>query len=333
MARTLTIQKIEDESLWDDFVSESPQGSIFSRPVWITVAADVQGGKPCFLGVFDDTRLTAGLAFVELSHGPFSKMTTPVLTPYGGIMYRQATGKRDSEHKSYNMACADKLIAYITNRYNYAFLAHSPGLTDIRPFTWAGWNESVRYTYELDLSDTDKIWDLMERRVRTVIRNAESSLELTDGIGLEQFGSLYRRIYLDRKIKPPVDPGLVMVFLEKALDSGIAEIRTVVDKSGDILSSMALVSDEKTVYAWISGSLPEKNSAGAFTLLFWDAVKRYSDTHSTFDMVGANIPSIAFFKKGFGGTLKPYYVTERYSSLLIQIIFQAYGRLRKVVRT
>ncbi len=333
LAKTLTVKKIEDDSQWDEFVSESPQGTIFSKSFWVRTAADAQGGRPCFHGVFQEKRLVAGLSFVEISRGPLRKITTPVLTPHGGMLYRPGTGKRESEKESFNMACAEKIISCIATVYSYSFLVHSPGLTDIRPFIWAGWNESVRYTYMLELSDADRIWDLMERRVRTVLRNAESTLQLGGAIDIEHFGRLYERIYVDRRKKPPTDSKIVKLFLKNVLDSGIAEMRTVSDSDGDVLSAMVLVSDERTVYAWISGSVPEKNSTGAFTLLFWDAVKRYSGTCTELDMVGANIPPIAFFKKGFGGTLKPYYVTERYSSLFSRIVFSVYGKLRKVVRT
>ena len=331
MARKLIIQKVEDESLWDDFVSGSLQGTPFSKSRWVGIAASVQGGVPQFLGVFDGEKLAAGLTFIELSRGPFTKITTPILTPYGGVVCRRGSGKRESERVSFDMDCAESLISYIGERYGYVFLVNSPGYTDIRPFIWAGWTESVRYTYILDLDDPAKIWDVMERRVRTVLRKAEESLTLDDSIDIEQFSGLYERIYSDRGNKPPVSSGMVRAFLRDVLDSGMVEIRTARDKSGKVISSMALVYGDRTVYSWISGSIPDKNSTGAFSLLFWDAVKRHSGNFAKLDMVGANIPSIAFFKKGFGGTLCPYYVTEKYKSLFSRIVFGAYGNIRKVL--
>jgi len=227
------------------------------------------------------------------------------------------------------MECADKLIDYIGRRYSCSYLIHSPDFTDIRPFTWAGWTGIVRYTYLIDLTDPEKIWDLMERRVRTVLRKAESTLVLGKSIELEQFGRLYDRIYTDREKIPPIARSTVISFVDKMVKSGLAEIRTVLDNTGEVISAMALVSDEKTAYAWISGSIPGRNSSGAFSLLFWDAIRRYSATCLQLDMVGANIPSIAFFKKGFGGLLKPYYVTEWYSSMLSRVAFGVYAGMKR----
>ena len=327
----MTVQKINDEALWDSFVSSSPQGSVFSKTRWIKTAASAQGGMPRFFGVFENNKLAAGISCIELSKGGLKKITTPVLTPYGGMVYGPWTGKRQSEEESFNMDCAEELIKYIGSRYNYSFFIHSPGLSDIRPFTWAGWNERVRYTYVVDLTDVDEIWDHMERRVRTVLRKADSELEISGAIDLSDFGELYEHIYKDRGSKPPIERKIVTTMTGDILKSGIGEMRTVLNKAGDVISSMITVSENTTAYAWISGSIPESNSSGAFSLLFWDAIRRYSGSCTYLDMVGANFSSIAFFKKGFGGKLKPYYITEKYSSNFSKAVFRIYGQLKKLL--
>ncbi|MBN1291477.1 MAG: GNAT family N-acetyltransferase [Candidatus Latescibacteria bacterium] len=326
----MKIQRIDDEALWDSFVSSSPQGSVFSKTRWIKAAAAAQGGLPRFIGVIEDNKLAAGVTGIELSKGGFRKITTPVLTPYGGVIYRAWAGKRKSEEESYNMDCSGKLIEYIGSRYQYSFLIHSPGITDIRPFTWAGWQEKVRYTYVMDLTDIEKIWDQMERRVRTVLRKAESDLELHGAIEITDFGELYEHIYKDRGKRLPIEKKTVTAMVSDILNSGLGEMRTVLNKAGDVVSSMVVVSDETNAYAWISGSIPESNSSGAFSLLFWDVIRRYSENCTYLDMVGANIPSVAFFKKGFGAKLKPYYVTERYSSHFSKAVFRIFGQCKKL---
>jgi len=330
LPKKMTVQRINDVSLWDFFVSTSPQGTVFSKSQWLNAAAGAQGGIPRYIGVFEDRKLVAGITFVELSRGTFRKITTPALTPYGGIIYRPVSGKRLSEQDSFNMSCAEKIIEYLGPRYRYSFLVHSPGLIDIRPFVWAGWTESVRYTYILDLSDPDSIWDIMERRVRTVLRKAESTLGMGGAIDIEDFGKLYERIYLDRHNRPPVSWNSVSTLLGEVMKSGLAEMRTVRNSSGEVISAMVLIADAGRVYSWISGSIPGSNSTGAFSLLFWDTIRRYSETCTSLDMVGANIHPIAFFKKGFGGTLTPYYVTERYSSTWSRTLYSMYGGIKKL---
>ncbi len=331
VVRNLACERIEDLSAWDGFVEASPQGTVFSSSRWLESAARAQGGTPVFLGVKKNDEIVAGMPFVSIVRGPFRKATTPVLTPYGGMAYRPNPGKRSSEAESFNADCARLIIDEAQRDYNGAFIVHSPGFDDVRPFTWNGWREHVRYTYVMDITDPDALWDSLERRVRTVIRNAETSLKLGGAIDTEHFSALYERIYGDRGNPPPVATGVLRAMAEDIVGSGLGVMRTVSDEHGDIVSAMILVHDNDTVYAWISGSVPGENSSGAFSLLFWDAVRRYSASFGKLDMIGANIPSIAFFKKGFAGALIPYYVTEYHSSPFVRFAFSAYGRVRRML--
>lgn len=113
------------------------------------------------------------------------------------------------------------------------------------------------------------------------------------------------------------------------MKTGLVEVNTAREASGQVVALQVIVLDKNTVYTWIYGTIPEKNYTGADSLLIWEAIKRYRNTHKFLDLMGANIPSIAFFKKGFGGKLTPYYVTERFSSLISRISFRAYTKIRK----
>lgn len=332
MAKKLEVAVIDERPVWDDFAALSPQGTAFSQSAWVAAAAYAQGGELTMIGVYDAGKLVAGLAYVHIERGPVKKATSPAMTPYCGIHYRPDPGKRSSEAQSFNLDCASAVIQWLEKRYQHVFLVHSPAMADIRPFSWAGYSDTVRYTFVMDITDVDSLWDMLERRVRTVIRNAEDSLTLGDAVDVDTFGILYEHIYGDRGQALPFPTAMVKTMTERILKDGLAEMRSVKNASGETVSAMILVRDSNTVYAWLSGSLPGENSSGAFSLLFWDGVKRYSETHSRLDMVGANIKSIAFFKKGFAGELTPYYVSERYSSLFARLSLGAYSRFRKVFR-
>ena len=329
MATELTVRTVNDDAVWDAFNADSPQGSVFTSASWVKAACDAQGASPCFLGVFDRDRLSSALSYAEIVRGPFRKASTPVLTPYGGLLYRPVPGKRQSESDGYNLSCAELLADRLTGRYGHTMLVHHPAMTDIRAFSWTGWKDSVRYTYRIDITDADQVWDLMERRVRTVIRRAEESLELGGPVDTGQFIDLYTRIYRDRGGTPPVATAIVRALFERVMAMPGADMRSVRDGDGKVVSTMILLSDRRAVHSWLSGSLPGENGSGAFSLLFWDAVRRYSGRCTHLDMIGANLESIAFFKKGFGGLLTPYYVTERYASSFTRMLFGLYTRMTR----
>ena len=68
-------------------------------------------------------------------------------------------------------------------------------------------------------------------------------------------------------------------------------------------AALAVLEDDRAAYAWLVGS-PRGTAA---TRLFDDALARARAHAQTFDFFGANTPSLALFKKAFGGALTPFY--------------------------
>ncbi len=331
MAKELTISEIEDAPLWDAFVDESPQGTVFATSAWLGATAAACGGEPVMLGVWRNGRLAAGTAFLLQRRGPLRKASMPAVVPYGGVLYRPETGKRWSEAESFDAECAEQIVAYLGRRFHYAQVVNPPGFNDVRPFVWNGWRADVRYTYLIDIEAPDRVWDVMEHRVRKVIGHAEDTLEVGEAIDYDRFSSLFSRIYHDRGVKAPVESATIGRFAAAVLERVPSEMRTVRDRTGEIVSAVILVHDRRRVYTWMSGSLPDRNADGAYSLLFWDTIRRYAGTHRQLDLVGANMPSIAFFKKGFGGVLTPYYACDRYSSRWPRLAFHAYRTVKRLL--
>ncbi len=294
--------------------------------------AAAHGGSPVILGVWDEDKLIAGTSFVEISRGGLKKATTPLLTPYGGFIYADELAGEYADNESLKLLCAEKLIGYLQKNYDNVFLVHTPGFSDIRPFSWQGWGERVRYTYLVDITDRDLAAKRLRSRAKRKIKKAAETVEIGGGITAEQVGRLYVRIFRDRDRIPPVSEDMVTTLVGNLLKFDWIEMITAREKNGDVIALQLLVLDKKTVYTWIYGTLPEKNYSGADSLLIWKAAERYAGEYSTLDLVGANIPEIAFFKKGFGGILTPHYVTEYYSSAMTRTAFGVYSFVKGLVK-
>ncbi|MFC1650381.1 GNAT family N-acetyltransferase [Candidatus Latescibacterota bacterium] len=327
MEKKIKIRKIIDDSFWDEFVSNSDHGTVFSSSAWLKAMASAQGGEPAMLGVWEGDSLIAGVSFIEVIRGSLKKANTHILIPYGGFIYRNEPDQLQQDTSSLQLICAEKLINYLEQKYNYVFLAHSPDFMDIRPFSWQNWSQAVRYTYLVDITDPEKLWDRFRRRAQRKILKAKDTLEIGGSVGAEKVTELYEQVFNENENSMPIPREKVISMLNSLIKSGVVEVNSVIE-NGKTISVQVLAFDKKTVYTWIAGTIPEKDYTGADSLLIWNAIKRYSSTHKVLDMVGANVPSIAFFKKGFGGTLTPYYVTERYSSTAAKTAFNTYSKIK-----
>ncbi|HDY89999.1 MAG TPA: hypothetical protein ENH82_17995, partial [bacterium] len=100
MEKKIKVKRIEDVSMWDEFVANSPHGTVFSTSTWLKAGASAQGGNPVIFGVWEEKSLIAGVSFVEIIRGPLKKATTPVLTPYGGFVYNGDPDRPQLEDES-----------------------------------------------------------------------------------------------------------------------------------------------------------------------------------------------------------------------------------------
>jgi hypothetical protein len=115
-------------------------------------------------------------------------------------------------------------------------------------------------------------------------------------------------IYARGQEPAPVPVAAVTRFAALALDTGLAEARIVVSPAGEVASVVVFVRGWDTAHAWVAGADPAFNPTGATSLLYWEYL-----THAglpRFDFVGANLPAIALFKRGFGGDLVAYHTLE-----------------------
>ena len=80
------------------------------------------------------------------------------------------------------------------------------------------------------------------------------------------------------------------------------------------------------LHAWVAGADPQLRESGATSLLYWKFLEQAGGLR--FDFVGANMPGIALFKRGFGGELIPYFATQRANSRLLKAGVTARNLLR-----
>ena len=317
MPDTYEVRPVEDPQTWDDFVRTALGGSIFSSHTWLDCACRATNHALHCYGLYKNDSLLAAVSGLESRRTGFKRLTTPQLTPHGGLLFAPIPSKGPAKLEAEWGRATQLLIAHLLEHYDQVQLSLAPAIQDVREFTWSDWNARIRYTYQMDLSDLDSLWERVERRTRTVIRKAEKAgftLQPTDDLDL--FRRQYELIYAKQDGGPPIDPALVQSFATHALAAGLAQPQAIVSPEGDIASIVIFVEGFDTLYAWVAGADPAFNPSGATSLLYW---RSFQQTHlKKFDFVGANMPAIAKFKRGFGGDLVPYFVVDGFKSGLVK---------------
>ena len=319
MADTFEIQLVADDTAWDTFVRQAVGGTVFSTSAWLRCAAAASGDQIHRLGCYRNDHLVAGISGLARRRMGLYRLETPELTPYTGLLLAPVTGKGPAKGEAAQHRACAHLMDHLAKHYDRVFLTHTPAIADVRPFTWQGWDAHLRYTYRLPLGDSNALWERTERRTRTAIRKAEKlGYQLRPTSDAALFRQQYEAIYANQAGGAPVAAATAERFVAAALEAGLAQAYAIASPDGPA-AVVAFVEGFDTTYAWAAGSDPAYNHTGAISLLYW----QYWDTvaHNCFDFVGANIPSIAFFKRGFGCDLVPYYAVVGYKSRWVKRAF------------
>ncbi len=326
MADTFEIRLVADDTAWDGFVRQAIGGTVFSTSAWLRCAAAATGGQVHRLGCYRNGRLVAGISGLVRRRLGLYRLETPALTPYTGLLLAPVASKGPAKAEAAQHRACSHLLAHLAKHYDRVFLVHAPAIADVRPFTWQGWDAHLRYTYRLPLGDDNARWERIERRTRTAIRKAEKlgyQLRPTSDVAL--FRRQYEAIYANQADSPPIAAALAERFVAAALAAGLAQAYEIASSDGPA-AIVAFVRGFDTTYAWAAGADPAYNHTGAISLLYW----QYCNTavHQHFDFVGANMPSIAFFKRGFGCDLVPYYAVVGHKSRWVKRAFDLRRALR-----
>jgi hypothetical protein len=197
-------------------------------------------------------------------------------------------------------------------------IALPPQITDVRPFQWMGFKTTVRYTYYIDFPFT------LQQTDRAVRGNINKALKA---------GYVCKRSNVPSHILECIAEteerdGFNLQLDEKILELGwrlMGEdgFRCYVCYSPDgepASSSIVLYSPDGWAADWIVGTKTEHLKDGPVQLAY---SHRLADLQrrgcSVFDMVGANMDSIARMKANWGGRLVPYYVIEPYNSKVFKV--------------
>ncbi len=294
----------EDEyPLWDDFVDESPSGTVFHKSYWL----EASRRRFVIYGCFRETELYAGIPITYRVEFGMKVASRTGLTPYSGIVFKEPESKYVT--KLSNEKEASRQIARRLKRdFHVVRLAFSPGPVDLQPFIWEGFSSSMQYTYILQLDKSlEEILEAMDGSTRKHIRKAEK-----DGIAVDksdEFDQLlkvvektYERqhMVMGYRYQKAATEYFKVLAQRKQCKAFLAK-----NGNGDYIAASYFVWDNKRAYSLHGGYNFEKSHAGAHPLAIWEAIKEAKQQLGLreYDFEGSMNPRREQFARGFGGKL------------------------------
>lgn len=308
-----------EHALWDLFVDESEFGTIFQKSIWLKPLAEFQHLSFSIAACFKGGKIIGGMAFTwKKKFGLFPIMQIPLKTPFFGPVFVSSNTKYRSKIESQLHTVMNAFNDFILSRYQHFTVAFPPAVSDIRPYSWNGFETGIRYTYESKLDPDIQLQEEFDSDIRRRIKKAgelehevsidNSDAYITHAWELEQ--QSFRRHHFQQSgfskqeflsfIKTLSGEGSAMVFSMIHDGAPIASVLTVHEKTRGI------------AYYWQAGANKEYLSTGLNQLLIQRIIEHYtSEGYKKFDLLGADTDTIARYKSTFNFPLVPMYSVSK----------------------
>lgn len=195
-------------------------------------------------------------------------------------------------------------------------------VTNWLPFYWAGYQQTTRYSYLLDLQDIDQVQKGFNRNIRRNIKKAQQQLRVVHDLSIEDFYQLNKLSFDRQGIPIPYSFEQFRRHDEALAQHHARQLFFAVDENDRIHSASYLIWDKVSSYYHLSGDDPELRDSGAGILLIWKAIQFTKNQLglSTFDFEGSMMKNVEAIRRQFGAKQVPYFSLSNYDSRLFWLL-------------
>jgi len=292
-----------DEQTWDEMVTHFETGTIFHTFAWMKVVEKLRGAEKLPFGIFDGSNLVGVFPLFRLRRGPLTILASPLGgVGYGGPLLSKTYCRRAVLEQIDNLA-KDLRADYI--EFRSLELLDPTLLTDRQDIV------QEPQTYVLSLNKpTQELWASLKSECRTAIRKARKCnveiVEATDKSFLDVYYEMVKDTYRKSNRLPPFskqDYATVWDILKPR-----ERIKVLLAKHQEqVIAGAIFLHFHDKVYYWDGVAFQTYYSLRPNNLIHWTLIEwGVRNALTQYDMLGANIPRIASFKKSFGSELQAY---------------------------
>ena len=302
---------------WDQFVGNSPQGSMFCQRVFLSA---LNGSFRPFY-VLKNNELKAAFLLMET---PGSRTDLHELVIHSGPMLAGADPQQNqAQALSEEFRVLSFIAAELPEQFAAVALSTHPDLSDLRPFLWHNYQSDgpkykceLRYTAYLNIAGADRdcpldqnpVYRLANKSRRQEIRYAaKAGVTTVEEIDLELFASFYEAVFERRGLTPEPTTKEVSGVMSSLSAAGLLRMFVSRTAEGQPGSIAVFGLDARRAYYLYGANDPALRDGHTGTAVLWDAFRALAADVSEVDLEGVNSPMRGYFKLSFGAELRPYH--------------------------
>ncbi|WP_049985946.1 GNAT family N-acetyltransferase [Halobellus rufus] len=330
---SIDVRPLEDDTEWNSLVDRADGSTPFHRREALDVFADHTDTTLYPLVGYKGQEPVGLFPVFELRKGPLSAAFSPPpgrKIPYLGPVVFRTPGVKQRTHEKTHRRFVDSAIDYLDEeiRPRYVNVRPPPSYHDPRPFLWAGFEATPRYTYHVDIDrPADEVLSAASSDLRSNVRKTAEGDYQIDEAGRPEITNVIEFAQA-RHAEQGISYGVTTAFasdLASALPEHVAAY--VCTAAGEFAGGAIVLVDDDALYRWQS-VVDFEAPVPAHDLLDWHLIESGIDRGvDRYDLVGANEPRLCEYKSKFAPEVATYYELTR-SPVPPSLVAAAYDRLR-----
>ncbi|NPV10181.1 MAG: GNAT family N-acetyltransferase [Ignavibacteria bacterium] len=297
------IVNLDDD--WDAKLLEFNNWNIFQTSTWVTNYQKIYypNAKSLGLFIYEDNSLVGLIPLIKANLYFIKVVGSPIrhsLTPFMGFAFQE--GKFET--------CFNALLDYAKSmKANILSLTQGELFpNNVRNIKYSQINTYTTSVISL-LQTEDELWKKIDSKTRNQIRKGEKnnfniSFDISPEI-INSYLELRTILYQKQGMEYELSNRFLLNMFNKLPKKSIQLL--TIEYENKLISAGVFLLFNKTCYYWDGVSKAEYNKLCPNNVIQWFIIKwAKSNGFYWYDLGGTNTPSIAHFKKGYGGITKEY---------------------------
>jgi Acetyltransferase (GNAT) domain len=300
------VSAIEEYRTWAATCSHLP---LFFQPWWLDTACG--GAWAVVLAKNAEGKIIGVLPYVWQKRWGLKGIDMPALTPYLGPWYDFPEGLKKANRYALEHEVQAQLLGQVPVAWFFRQRWH-PQLHNALGFRWQGFQLDIKYTYCIDLQQTD-LSDHFTPALRNNIRNARKLYQIVKSTSPESFYALNQLSFAAQKMKMPYTAEQFERLFQASQEQQAGVLYWAIqEQTGAKEAAIWVLWDQHWAYLLASGRSAEAHN-GAVAILIEQAIQDAAASGLlVFDFEGSSLKGVEGFFRQFGGELKVGLVVKKW---------------------
>lgn len=307
-----------DSQIWDDLLQRSPQSTIVHSLLWLQLIEKYTSSKLyIFTGYLGNQIIAAVPLFYHqgrITKGFYSPMGSVMVQHLGPIFPDYDNIKQD-KREYYFREFQKELDIFLSKTFKPDFIniITSPKLLDSRPYIWNNYSIIPKYNYKKRIDNLDEVWIGFKKQLRKNIETAQKKGVIVEEGDIFDFRFIIQQLTKRLETQELVFPSSEEYLFELFHYFYPSNLQVFIAKyHGKPITGIIVLLFKESLTIWIGATQTELKGVYPVDLLQWKIIEWGNANGFTYcEILGANMPTISYFKSRYNFDLDIYYSVQK----------------------